>query len=237
MGYGCQTGLARLRRGWTLVELLVVVLIIAVLAALSFTVFKRARTSARSAVCMTNVKQVGMALLEHAADNNNKFIPLQPAENPKTGKRPPIWTVQLARAGYLSQWDGKGEAPCGTGVWTCPECDFMSVAYGGYGVVEDAIFVYEENIPIGVREIGSLRLSRIAEPSKTWLVGDATANAKDLNKGWYAIWSQPARWPNHGPAARHGGRLNVCMVDGHVENLSVAEIRNRKLTEQVLENR
>jgi prepilin-type processing-associated H-X9-DG protein len=186
---------------------------------------------------MSNVKQVGMALLEHAGDNNNKFIPLQPAENPNTGKRPPVWTVQLALAGYLTQWDGKGKAPCGTGVWTCPECDFMSVAYGGYGVVEDAIFVYEENTPIGVGEKGSLRLNRIADPSKTWLVGDATGNAANPKKGWYGIWSQPARWPDHGPAARHGGRLNVCMVDGHVENLSIAEAKSRKLTEKVLENR
>lgn len=217
-------------------ELLVVILIIVVLAALSFTAFKRARTSARSAVCMSNVKQVGMALLEHAGDNNNKFIPLQPAENPKTGRRPPIWTVQLALAGYLSQWNGKGEAPCGTGVWTCPECDFMSVAYGGYGVVEDGMFVYEENTPTGVNESGSLRLTRIADPANTWLVGDATANPNNPKKGWYAIWSKPARWSDHGPAARHGGRVNVCMADGHVESLTIEEIKKRVLTEQVLYN-
>jgi prepilin-type processing-associated H-X9-DG protein len=235
--YRVRPCVARLRKGWTLVELLVVVLITVVLAALSLTVFNRARASANSTVCMSNLKQVGAALLMHAADNNNKLIPLQPSENPKTGKRPPIWTVQLALAGYLSQWDGKGDAPCGTGVWTCPECDFMSVAYGGYGVVEGAIFVYEENTPIGVSEKGSLRLSRIVNPSKTWLVGDATANSSNPKKGWYSIWSQAARWSSHGPAARHGGRLNVCMVDGHVESLSMAEISDRKLTEQVVGNR
>ena len=126
----------RRRKGLTLVEILVVVLIIAVLMALTVTVFKRARTASRSTACMSNVKQVGMALLAHAGDNNNnKFIPLQPAENPKTGKRPPVWTVQLAQAGYLTQWD-------------------------------------------------------------------ATANARNPNKGWYAIWSKPARWSDHGPAAR-----------------------------------
>jgi general secretion pathway protein G len=235
--YELQRGSMRLRRGMTLTELLVVILVIITLAALSLMALSRARESARSSVCMSNLKQVGMALLMHAGENQNKLIPLQPSENPKTGKRPPIWTVQLAQAGYLSQWTGKGDAPCGTGVWTCPECDFMSVAYGGYGVVEDAIFVYEENTPIGVNEKGSLRLSRIAEPSKTWLVGDATANAANPKKGWYAIWSQPGKWANHGPAGRHGGKLNVCMVDGHVENLSIAEIRQRKLTEKVLEKR
>lgn len=226
-----------IRGGWTITEMLVVMAILVVLAALAMGLFNRTRTSARSAVCMSNVKQVGMALLMHAAENRNKLIPLQPAENPKTGKRPPVWTVQLALAGYLTEWDGKGKAPCGTGVWTCPECDFMSVAYGGYGVVEDAIFVYEEKSPIGVSEMGSLRLDLLANPAKTWLVGDATANASNPKKGWYAIWSRPARWSDHGPAARHGGRVNVCMADGHVENLGVAEIRDRRLTEQVLQGR
>ena len=235
MRYAPTARWVRSRKGFTLVELLVVIVIIVVLAALALMMFKRTRVTARAAVCMSNVKQVGLALLEHAGDNNNKLIDLQPAKNPDTGKRPPIWTVQLARAGYLSQWDGSGEAPCGVGVWTCPECDFMSVAYGGYGVLEDAIFVYEENVPIGVREKGSLRLSRIVDPANTWLVGDATANATDPKKGWYAIWPNPARWSDHGPAVRHGGRVSVCMVDGHVESLTLAEIRSRKLTQEVVE--
>jgi prepilin-type processing-associated H-X9-DG protein len=184
---------------------------------------------------MSNVKQLGMSLLMHAGDNNNKLIPLQPSQDSSTGKRPPIWPVQLAQGGYLSDWDGRGDAPCGTGVWTCPDCDFMSNAYGGYGVVEGAIFVYEENRPSGgVTESGSLRLSRIAEPPNTWLVGDTSQNADKPNKGWYAVWSEPARWTGHGPAARHGGKVNVCMVDGHVERLTIEEIKKRKLTEEVL---
>lgn len=169
----------------------------------------------------------------HANDNNAKLIPLQPSENPDTGKRPPIWPVQLAQEGYL--WDGKGTVPCGTGVWTCPDCDFMSNAYGGYGVVEDSIFVYEESSPFGVSESGSLRLNKISEPARTWLIGDTTRNANELNKGWYAIWSQPSRWSGHGPAARHNGKVNVCMVDGHVETLTVEEIKNRGLTENVVD--
>lgn len=221
------------RAGWTLVELLVSVLIIVVLAAALLTLSRRGLDSAKASTCMSNVQQLGMALLMHAGDNNNKLIPLQPSENPSTGKRPPIWPVQLAQGGYLSQWDGRGDAPCGTGVWTCPDCDFMSQAYGGFGVVEGAIFVYEEYMPTGVTEPGSLRLNRITRPGKTWLVGDASRQADTPEKGWYAIWSKPASWTGHGPAARHGGKVNVCMVDGHVERLTIHEIQNRKLTEDV----
>jgi prepilin-type processing-associated H-X9-DG protein/prepilin-type N-terminal cleavage/methylation domain-containing protein len=235
--YSHRPGLERSRAGWTLVELLVVIVVIVVLAAAVLALSRRGLESARATTCMSNVKQVGMALLMHAGDNSNKLIPLQPSENPETGKRPPIWTVQLAREGYLTSWNGVGNAPCGTGVWTCPECDFMSHAYGGYGVVEGTIFVYQENRPTGVNESGSLRLSRIVDPANTWLVGDATGSASNPKRGWYAIWSQPGRWNNHGPAARHGGKVNVCMVDGHVERLTVKEIENRKLTEDVLTGR
>ncbi len=218
--------------GWTLVEVLVVVVIIVILAAASVGVFQRGRTAARSVTCMTNVKQVGAALLMHAQDHNQKLIALQPSLSRETGQRPPIWTAQLAAAGYL--WEGSGELPCGEGVWTCPDCDFMSHTYGGYGVAEDSVFVYEENKPFGVSEEGSLRLTRIARPENTWLVGDVSSNAKELKKGWYAMWSQPSRWESHGPAARHGGKVNVCLADGHVESLRIEEIKLRGLTENVV---
>jgi prepilin-type processing-associated H-X9-DG protein/prepilin-type N-terminal cleavage/methylation domain-containing protein len=220
--------------GWTLVELLVVIVIVAVLASAVFALSKRGLASARAATCVSNVRQVGMAILAQAGENHNKLIPLQPSKNSETGKRPPIWTVQLAREGYLSSWNGKGDAPCGKGVWTGPECDFMSNAYGGYGVVEGAIFAYEEGRAFGAKETGSLRLTAIKSPSRTWLLGDASPSAAKPEKGWYAIWSPPARWSTHGPAGRHRGKVNVCMVDGHVESLTVDEIKERKLTEDVI---
>jgi prepilin-type N-terminal cleavage/methylation domain-containing protein/prepilin-type processing-associated H-X9-DG protein len=222
----------RLPRGFTLVELLVVIAIIALLAAAAFPLFRGIRESARATTCVSNVRQVGMALLMYAGDHGQKLIPLQPSQSPETGKRPPIWTAQLAQAGYL--WDGTGELPCGKGVWTCPSCDFMSNTYGGYGVAEDSVFVYEEKYPTFAKEQGSLRLSKIDRPASTWLVGDATRSAEEVNKGWYAIWSKPSRWDGHGPAERHRGKANVCMVDGHVETLTRKEIEERKLTEDVM---
>lgn len=220
------------QRGWSLVEILVVTLIIAVLATSSMALLRRGQQGARSATCMSNVKQIGMALLMHAQDNHQKLINLQPPIDRDTGKRPEIWTVQLATEGYL--WDGNGTLPCGTGVWSCPDCDFASNTHGGYGVVEDTIFVYGEARPQGVTEPGSLRLSKIANPEDTWLVGDACPAASTPNKSWYAIWSNPSRWGSHGPAPRHGGKVNVCMADGHVESLRISEIEERKLTSDIV---
>lgn len=61
------------KRGFTLIELLVVIAIIAILAAILFPVFSQARESARKATCMSNLKQVGMAIRMYAQDWDGRF--------------------------------------------------------------------------------------------------------------------------------------------------------------------
>ena len=58
----------RTRKGFTLIELLVVIAIIAILAAILFPVFARARENARKANCLSNQKQIGLALMQYTQD-------------------------------------------------------------------------------------------------------------------------------------------------------------------------
>ncbi len=65
----------RRREGFTLIELLVVIAIIGILAAMVFPVFARARESARKAVCLSNVKNISLAIQMYLGDNNDTCPP------------------------------------------------------------------------------------------------------------------------------------------------------------------
>jgi prepilin-type N-terminal cleavage/methylation domain-containing protein/prepilin-type processing-associated H-X9-DG protein len=61
------------KKGFTLIELLVVIAIIAILASILFPVFARARENARRASCMSNLKQVGLGLMQYTQDYDEKY--------------------------------------------------------------------------------------------------------------------------------------------------------------------
>ncbi|MBC8136124.1 MAG: DUF1559 domain-containing protein [Fibrella sp.] len=61
------------RRGFTLIELLVVIAIIAILAAILFPVFAQAREKARQTSCLSNEKQLGLALIQYTQDYDETY--------------------------------------------------------------------------------------------------------------------------------------------------------------------
>src|SRR5690349_9006268 len=61
------------RRAFTLIELLVVIAIIALIAAILFPVFARVREKARSAACQSNLKQIGLGILQYSQDYDERL--------------------------------------------------------------------------------------------------------------------------------------------------------------------
>lgn len=73
----------RHRQAFTLVELLVVIATIAILAGLLLPALASAREKGRKAACISNLRQIGIAIMAYAGDNNGK-IPYGPKAPPFT---------------------------------------------------------------------------------------------------------------------------------------------------------
>jgi prepilin-type N-terminal cleavage/methylation domain-containing protein len=67
------------RRAFTLIELMIVIAIIAILAAILIPNFIHARSESQTAACEGNEKQIATAMEEYAVDNNGKYTSTLPA--------------------------------------------------------------------------------------------------------------------------------------------------------------
>lgn len=100
------------RRGFTLIELLVVIAIISILASILFPVFSRARENARRTSCLSNLKQIGIGLIQYAQD----FDGYMPAS-------------QQGATGNLLSWPTIMYAYVkNEGVFACPSADSTAKA-------------------------------------------------------------------------------------------------------------
>jgi len=103
------------RRAFTLIELLVVIAIIAILAAILFPVFAQAREKARGAMCLSNLKQIGLACALYTQDFDETYPMLEnsPARDTVANMLDPYIKAGNATGGG-NFWPTKS-------VWRCPD--------------------------------------------------------------------------------------------------------------------
>src|SRR5277367_1879358 len=87
--------------GFTLIELLVVIAIIAILAAMLLPALAKAKAKAKTIACTSNNKQIALAFMMYASDNNDFFPPLNTG-NYLTGLTTSWWFTVLDNGKYLT---------------------------------------------------------------------------------------------------------------------------------------
>lgn len=88
------------KRGFTLIELMLVIGIIATLAAILFPVFAKARERARAAYCQSNLFNIGMALRMYSQDHEGRYPPQHNILDPLYPDYLPLSQSLVCPSGY-----------------------------------------------------------------------------------------------------------------------------------------
>ncbi len=235
-------------RGFTLVELLVVIGIIALLISMLLPALNKARAAARTTTCLSGLRQVGMAVVEYTINNRQTLPPCYyfSAANPSTNR---------------SMFDILGEQlPTNTreSIWTCPESlPGTTTQYPlTYGANRRVHVYYWVDSPVPPGQVQSLmRVTKVRRSSEVVSLADASQASGVYTTGGWLDWSDhpdvadPSKadtstnllpgWGNNSDAVgnnyhvryRHGGnkQANVLFIDGHAATLSSGEIKYRNL--------
>ncbi|BDI31651.1 hypothetical protein CCAX7_37020 [Capsulimonas corticalis] len=218
-------GSTRTHRGFTLIELLVVIAIIAILAAILFPVFAKAREKARQISCVSNMKQIGLGVLQYCQDYDN----LVPATDQYGGSteayivaarlQPYMKSFQVFKCPDSSASMGTMQAQQhdnGSGDYvTDPATIGLPVSKVGDAKYYNDVYPptdYKFNPSFyGAATPRSLDSSDICSPSQASLAID-----------WPPIdtaWPGPSFWSSHGgaPKGRHTDGSTVMFADGHAK--------------------